>query len=129
MLSWTFSIVLAPVQTTLPEENINAEVLGSFMRITRPGNCSGLYSVLLSVAAIFSRGISCSRPELTTILTTEIERPSSPRGSAALLFVPFSLLSFPFLFVFFIMPTSIHSSHTILILFHPHPSTLYQQSS
>src|SRR3989344_1542446 len=35
----------APVQTTFPELKINAEVLGFLILITRPGNCSGLYSV------------------------------------------------------------------------------------
>ena len=69
MLSSTFCMLRAPVQTTLPELKIKAEVLGSLMRITKPGNCSGLYSVLDKVAAIFSRGMSCSRLQLTTMLT------------------------------------------------------------
>ena len=45
-------------------------IFGSFILITSPGNCSGLYSVLLKVAAIFSSGMSCFREVLTTIFTT-----------------------------------------------------------
>jgi len=41
------------VQTTFQSLKINAEVFGSFTLITKPGNCSGLYSVLLKVDAIF----------------------------------------------------------------------------
>src|SRR3989344_5489714 len=68
--SRTFFIDFAPVQTTFPELNINAEVFGSLILITRPGNCSGLYSVFDSVAAIFSRGMSCSNELETTMFTT-----------------------------------------------------------
>src|SRR3989344_2982793 len=70
MLSSTLSMDLAPVHTTLPELKIKADVLGSLILITSPGNCSGLYSVLLRVAAIFSSGIACIKDVETTILTT-----------------------------------------------------------
>ncbi len=73
MMLWilrsTSSIFLAPVHTILPLEKIKAEVFGSLMRNTRPGNCSGLYSVLGKVAAIFSKGISFSRLLEITMLT------------------------------------------------------------
>src|SRR3989338_11436337 len=69
MLRSTSAKVRAPVHTTLPLENTNAEVLGSFIRNTRPGNCSGLYSVFGKVAAIFSKGTSFSREVDTTIFT------------------------------------------------------------
>ena len=72
MLSSTLSMLLAPVQTILPLLKIKADVLGSLILITKPGNCSGLYSVLDKVAAIFSNGISCSNEELTTMFTTLI---------------------------------------------------------
>ena len=58
MLRSTSSMVLAPVQTILPLEKIRAEVLGSFMRKTRVGNCSGLYSVLGRVVRhLFQRNV------------------------------------------------------------------------
>src|SRR3989344_8557180 len=69
MLNSTSPMVLAPVQTILPLEKIRADVFGSLIRKTNPGNCSGLYSVLGSVAAIFSKGISFSNAVETTILT------------------------------------------------------------
>src|SRR3989344_8079364 len=75
--SSTLSKDLAPVQTIFPEENIKAEVFGSLILITNPGNCSGLYSVLLKVAAIFSKGMSCLRDVLITMFTTFISRLSA----------------------------------------------------
>src|SRR3989338_2170210 len=76
MILWilrsTCSIVLAPVQTIFPLEKIRADVLGSLIRNTKPGNCSGLYSVLGKVAAIFSKGMSFSRLLEITILTIVI---------------------------------------------------------
>ena len=74
MLSWTLSMLLAPVHTIFPELKISALVFGSFILITRPGNCSGLYSVFDSVAAIFSSGMSCPSEALTTMFTTFISR-------------------------------------------------------
>src|SRR3989344_4719799 len=65
--SRTFFIDFAPVQTTFPELNINAEVFGSLILITRPGNCSGLYSVFGSVSASLIKGISCSKEVVATI--------------------------------------------------------------
>ena len=41
---FTLTISFAPVQTTLPDVNNKADVLGSFILMTKPGNCSGLYS-------------------------------------------------------------------------------------
>ena len=72
ILRSTSAKVLAPVHTTLPLLNINAEVLGSLIRNTKPGNCSGLYSVLGNVATIFSNGTSVSKLVLTTIFTISI---------------------------------------------------------
>ena len=60
------------VQTTFPELKISAEVLGSFILKTNPGNCSGLYSVIGRVAASFSNGTSCPKSVDTTIFTTSI---------------------------------------------------------
>src|SRR3989344_4247666 len=67
--SLTFFIDLAPVQTTLPDEKIKADVLGSFILITKPGNCSGLYSVFGKVSASFINGISWPREAEQTMLT------------------------------------------------------------
>src|SRR3989338_3237056 len=67
MLSLTFLIDLAPVQTTFPEEKIKADVFGFFIRITNPGNCSGLYSVFGRTSASFINGISCSKLVETTM--------------------------------------------------------------
>src|SRR3990167_5949047 len=72
ILKSTCSMVLAPVQTIFPLEKIKAEVLGSLMRNTNPGNCSGLYSVLGRVAAIFSNGMSFSRLLEITMFTMVI---------------------------------------------------------
>ena len=60
------SNVFAPVHTILPELNIKALVLGSLILITRPGNCSGLYSVLGIVLASFVKGIGFSRDVVAT---------------------------------------------------------------
>jgi len=64
---------LAEILLDHPEDILQAaEVFGSFILITNPGNCSGLYSVLDKVAAILSNGISCSREVETTMFTTLI---------------------------------------------------------
>ena len=68
----------APVQTTLPDENNKADVLGSFILIINPGNCSGLYSTLGNVDAIFSKCNLCSRSVVTTRFTTLILAILSP---------------------------------------------------
>src|SRR3990167_10306579 len=65
--SLTFFSDFAPVQTTFPELNINADVFGSFIRITKPGNCSGLYSVFGRVSASFIKGMSCFKSVVATI--------------------------------------------------------------
>src|SRR3989344_8008447 len=65
--SFTLVKDFAPVQTTFPELKIKADVFGSFILITNPGNCSGLYSVLGNVSASFIKGISCSREVETTM--------------------------------------------------------------
>src|SRR3990167_9856896 len=67
--SFTFFIDFAPVETIFPELKIKAEVLGSRMRITNPGNCSGLYSVFGNVSASFINGISWPREAEQTMLT------------------------------------------------------------
>src|SRR3989344_5948403 len=63
----TLAIDFAPVKTILPELNIKAEVFGSFILITKPGNCSGLYSVFGRTSASFIKGMSCSSEVETTI--------------------------------------------------------------
>lgn len=85
--SWTLSIERAPVHTILPELKIRADVFGSFILMTSPGNCSGLYSVFESVAAIFSSGMSCPSDALTTMFTTLI--------SLLVVFSPFAILITP----------------------------------
>src|SRR3989344_678351 len=65
--SLTLAIDLAPVQTIFPELNINADVFGSLIRMTRPGNCSGLYSVFGNASANLINGISFSREADATI--------------------------------------------------------------
>jgi len=58
---------LAPVETIFPELKINADVFGSLILITNPGNCSGLYSVFGKVSASFIKGISCPSEAEQTI--------------------------------------------------------------
>ena len=58
---------LAPVQTTFPELKIKADVFGVLILITKPGNCSGLYSVFGRTSASFINGMSCSKLVETTI--------------------------------------------------------------
>src|SRR3989344_5041880 len=65
--SLTFVKDFAPVKTTFPELKIKAEVFGSLILITNPGNCSGLYSVFGRTSANLIKGMSCSKDVETTM--------------------------------------------------------------
>ena len=80
---WTSSMLLAPVQTTLPERKMRAAVLGSGTRKTRPGNCSGSYSALENVALMAFRSSSSPIEVLATTFwmwMTAMRRPVPVRA-------------------------------------------------
>ena len=66
----TSSRFLPPVRMIFPEENIRTTILGSLIRYTSPGNCSGSYSIFstLSVTTILLRLMDLPRSYEQTIL-------------------------------------------------------------
>lgn len=65
--AFTWATLLVPVQTRFPEENTRTALFGSFTLSTSPGNCSGLYSVLLCVLANLVSDIGLPREVVATI--------------------------------------------------------------
>ncbi len=58
------------MQTKFPDENTRTADFGFFTRNTNPGNCSGLYSVLLWVLASFVRDTGLPKEVVATIFCT-----------------------------------------------------------
>ncbi len=67
MTSLTWAMDFVPVQTSFPEEKTRTADFGFFTLRTRPGNCSGLYSVLLCVLANFVREMGFPKAVVATI--------------------------------------------------------------
>ncbi len=65
--SLTCATDFVPVQTRLPEEKTNTADFGSLTLRTKPGNCSGLYSVLGIVFASFVKTMSFPRDVVATM--------------------------------------------------------------
>src|SRR3989344_3950791 len=68
--SLTCATLFVPVQTRFPDEKTKTADFGSLILKTKPGNCSGLYSVLLCERASFVRETGFPREVVATIFCT-----------------------------------------------------------
>lgn len=74
------SSLFAPVQTILPELNINAVVLGSLILIITAANRLGLYSALRACNAIFFKSNLQFKFTVDTMFLQEIKNVANPIG-------------------------------------------------